>query len=746
MVVTGQSPPVTVGLAAVLLFACVGFAARLLWLIATTRPRSYLFDDLPTVLLYGPLYNTYSDDAATFALVPVMLTFLRGIAIGAVQPSGIAQLVLLAICEVILILTLNAIRPFHSPTSMNAFHTFFAVVRLLTILLSVAFVPSIGVKAAPRGWIGYVILLMHAIVLVFGFFLNACQTLIEVIARLAGAGGEEGIGGGAARGGLVKVFGMRQLSRRNPRRRGQARHSMASDANILGQDGDQKSVQLNGGRSRSMSGSSAILLNRHPGNEIRTSMGLESVSASGARHNHAENGSAPYTPTTSGGASAFSYLPGGSQIAGQGGSGVADIVNLRSAETADPWYRPPRARRPTNDALPPRARSRGSWINPEWANKRWSQHSPEQDGSPTPMEYPSEPQSASGRATPLPAHLGTPRDRSESNVDDPRRSKTDYAIREVDFYYGVRGPALSTLPTRRLKTGPADPTGPVSSATGWFKDLFGGKTKDKGKGFEVVRSAKAPPTNRRTPSSAMAHADQAPYTDEPAPERTRTLELSDDGDAIGGGTRHLPDEAVPSPPTSEDDGDGFLSDEEYISPNRASRISQFPPSLPTIETSGGIELPSRLPSKASSGPTRNTTRKSRRPMEVPRKHSQRGSLQEHLNPDGEASLQPSGIISKRLPFEPRISSFQGNRPSTEAESASSSIFPPNSSGNNAATHGGSPPSALGSLAPDLRQDRPSSMGYVQQHRASENIHTANPDEPPLIGSSAEVVDDSSLRI
>lgn len=540
---------------------------------------------------------------------------------------------------------------------------------------------------------------------------------------------------------------MRQLSRRNPRRRGQARHSMASDANILGQEGDQKSVQLSGGRSRSMSGSSAILLNRHPGNEIRTSMGLESVSASGARHTHPEIGSAPYTPTTSGGASAFSYLPGGSQIAGQGGSGGAGIVNLRSAETADPWYRPPRARRPTNEALPPRARSRGSWISSEWANKRWSQHSPEQDGSPIPIEYPAEPQPTSGRATPLPAHLGTPRDRSESNVDDPRRSKTDYAIREVDFYYGVRGPALSTLPTRRLKTGPADPTGPVSSATGWFKGLFGGKIKEKGKGFEVVRSSKAPPVDPRTASSAMAHTNEVPYTDEPAPERARNLQLSDDGDAIGGGTRHLPDEAVPSPSTSEDDGDSFLSDEEYISPNRASRISQFPPSLPTIETSGGIELPSRLPSKTSSGPTRNTTRKSRRPVEVPRKSSQRGTVQEDISSDGKASLQPTGTISKRLPFEHRSSSSQDNhnRPSTGADSASSSIFPPNSSGNNAAIHGRSPPSALGSLAPDLRQDRPSSMGYVQQHRASEHIHTANPDEPPLIGSSAEVIDDSSRR-
>ena len=205
LVIASHSSPVTVGLAAILLFACVVFAAWLLWLIASTRPRSYLFDDLPTVLLYGPLYNTYSDNAAAFALVPVMLTFMRGIAMGGVQPSGIAQLILLAICEVILILTLNAFRPFHSPTSMNAFHTFFAVVRLLIILLSVAFVPSLDVSEGPKGWIAYVILLMHAIVLIFGFFLNACQTLIEVIARLAGAGGEEGVGGGVARGGLVKV-------------------------------------------------------------------------------------------------------------------------------------------------------------------------------------------------------------------------------------------------------------------------------------------------------------------------------------------------------------------------------------------------------------------------------------------------------------------------------------------------------------------------------------------------------------
>lgn len=210
-VVAPRSPAVVVAMAVVLLLAIMMFAGWILILIFRTKPRAYLFDDLPTVLLYGSLYNTYSDEAAPFALIPAILTFMRGVAIGAVQPSGIAQLIILAICEVILILTLHAFKPFHSPTHMNAYHTFFASARLAAVLLSVAFVPSLGVTQGPKGWIGYAILLLHAIVLIFGFFLNAIQTIIEVGARMAGAGGDPQHG--AQRGGLIS-YSWRQLNKR----------------------------------------------------------------------------------------------------------------------------------------------------------------------------------------------------------------------------------------------------------------------------------------------------------------------------------------------------------------------------------------------------------------------------------------------------------------------------------------------------------------------------------------------------
>ncbi|MCJ1383555.1 hypothetical protein MMC17_006669 [Xylographa soralifera] len=766
LVIAGQSPGFTVGLAALTLVVLIGFVIWLFWLVATTRPRSHLFDDLPTVLLYGPLYNTYSDHAAAFCLVPLMLTLMRGVAIGAVQPSGIAQLVLLAICEVVLILMLNAFRPFSSPTSMNIFHTLFAVVRLLTILLMVAFVPSLLVADAARGWIGYVILLLHGLTLFIGFFLHSLQTLAEVIARLAGAGGEEGVEGGATRGGLAKVFGMRQLSRRNPRRSGRARHSMASDAVILTQD-DHGSVGLSGGRSRSLSASSALLLSKHGGNDDRRSVGLESLSLG---HSHTGSGG-PQTPTTPGGVSNFSYIPGASQTGGQGGSNRGGIVNIKAAgaAAADPYYRPPRQKRTKIDVPSPGGRSRASWASGDWS-KRMSANSPDQEDSPDPQEGPS----VSGRGTPLPAHLGGTRDRDDSDTDDPRRSKTDYAIREVDYYYGVRGPALSHMPTRRLKTGPADPTGPVSSATGWFKSIFGGKTKEKGKGFEVVRSSRIPLSQRTPPNIALAN--QTPYKDEPdTPGRAdvpRDFELEDEGDAVGGGTRHLPEDQ-PSPLSSEDEAGGDIdSDDEHPSVMRRSQISQFPPSLPDIEVGSSIGMPSRLASKASSRASGRTGHEITEPTPtVPRRSSRRTSSYGKASdfdtkdkarlsaiassPPGTPQrqsipsswpLNPSGSISRRIPFGPDQTHSRSISESKFAEPSTFSntdVSPGEESINSLGGHTRHSSSVLGRNATSVRGDRPQSLGYVQQHRASDNIHIVNPLDQPLSGSTAEVVEGPS---
>jgi hypothetical protein len=480
IVVAGESPAYTVGLAVLTLVLIVGFAAWLLYLIATTKPRAFLYDDLATLLLYGPLYNTYSDEAAAFALIPVLLTFLRGIAIGAVQPAGVAQLVILAICEVIQILTLHAFRPFQSPTSMNAYHTLFSAIRLVTVLLMIAFIPSLGVNEGAKGWIGYAILLGHAGVLVLGFLLNALQTIVEVVARMAGAGGDDVRG--QTRGGLSKIFGMRQLSRRTSRREtGPSRQSQLSSSAMLDTEEASKSGYImHGGRIRSESaGSMGVLLHQRHG----SSSAMDAVSLDAGTRNF-DNASS-FTPTTPGEASTFSFLPS---------PGIPSRQGALPLNPSDPFYRPPR-RRTTLENQSPLSKNRGSWTSGDLSQRGGLGLL----GGPT------------GDAAELGGEISrgaTPAPYAHPSIHPIPRQ--DYSTREVDFYYGVRGERLnSDAPNRKLRTGPADPTKPIASAAGWLRGILGGKSKEKGKGFEVVRSSRMPPAMR---------ARGGEFDDDPPPE------------------------------------------------------------------------------------------------------------------------------------------------------------------------------------------------------------------------------------
>lgn len=291
-------------------------------------------------------------------------------------------------------------------------------------------------------------------------------------------------------------------------------------------------------------------------------------------------------------------------------------------------------------------------------------------------------------STPTPAYIPAPKD--ELDYDEPRQPGKDYAVREVDFYYRVRGPPLSQSGTRKLKTGPADPTGPVSSATGWFRNVFRGKTKDKAKGFEVVRSARAPP-----PGLFPEGDYNEPYRDEPDLERR----------------------------VSETDAPYQDSEEDHQHSDR--------PILPEINHVGGMELPSRMNSRSSRAPS------------IPRRSSKRqsspGSADEaphsltavteaisgnprHDHPGSSLSRSASG--TGRLPFSAASSPSRDRGLSIASTTASNTSSHQARDGNASS-----------------RAERPSSMGYVAQYRARDNIHQASPDEPSFTGSTAELVDE-----
>ncbi|KAL1875294.1 hypothetical protein VTK73DRAFT_10191 [Phialemonium thermophilum] len=577
LVVASHSPAYTVALAVLTLVLIIGFAAWLLYLIGTTKPRAFLYDDLPTLLLYGPLYNTYSDEAAAFALIPVVLTFLRGIAIGAVQPSGVAQLVLLAICEVIQILTLHAFRPFHSPTSMNAYHTLFSVARFVTVVLMIAFVPSLGVTEGTKGWIGYAILVIHAALLIFGFLLNALQTIVEVAARMMGAGGDDVRG--QTRGGLSKIFGMRQLARRMSRREvGPSRQSQLSTSAMLDtEEASKGGYIMSSGRLRSESaGSMGVFTHhRHTSSSIMDNMSME-----GPARNF--DGASSFTPNTPGEASTFSFLPS------PGGPGRAGPPSGPPLLPTDPYYRPPRPRRTTLDNRSSSVdKERGSWASG--------------DAPARGLGLLGGPVAAAGEGGDAEGQIeraSTPAPYAAPAINLAPR--TDYSTREVDFYYGVRGERLnSDAPTRKLGTGPADPTGPMASAAGWLRGMLGGKRKEKGKGFEVVRSARMPPAMRV--GGGEFGDDGAPQGIPVAMGVLRNGPIESDDEDEGKHKKNARRGKERDQPAREEllDVDGSPRQDESDGEEPPSGLSDEPPRLPELSSIGSIRIPSRIQSKAS---------------------------------------------------------------------------------------------------------------------------------------------------
>lgn len=660
LVVAFESPAYTVALAAVTIVLLVVFSGWLLYLITTTKPRSVLFDDLTTVLLYGPLYNTYSDEAAAFALIPAFLTFIRGIGIGAVQPVGIAQIIILAICEVVQVITLHAFKPFSSPTSMNAYHTLFSVLRFATIILMVPFIPQLDVGDGPKGWIGYVILLIHGGVLVLCFMLNALQTVVEVIARLMGAGGDDKKG--LSQGPLSRIFGARQLSRRTSRRGAPSRQSQLSSTAMLSTgEASNRGYIPSGGRMRSESaGSIGVLLNANQ----RSSSVLDAMSMDASLPPSRLDGAGSFTPTTPGQASNHSFLP--SPPMGQSRHPLPPSA-LMAETPGDTFYRPPRRRRPTLENQSPQSRARASWASGELSQGRISQPGgPALDSA--------EIDAMERGATPAPY----------APPNFPTRN--DYAFREVDFYYGVqRGSKLnSDAPQRKLGTGPADPTGPVATATGWFKNMFGGKRTEKGKGFEVVRSARMPPAMR---------AGGGDYDDTDPPEGTpvamgvlRSGPIDSDSDDGNSKPNPVTTSSDAPPPTAR------LLDHDTASIDSSADEAEVPrspegiaPILPEVDPGGSFHVPSRKVSRASraSGPASVVPSEGHDIPDVPRKSSKRQSdliqgLVLDLGNRSGSHLQPSPVIepqagSSRLPFE-RNPSLHAPSVSSMGETEESSAF------------------------------------------------------------------------
>ena len=237
---------------------------------------------------------------------------------------------------------------------------------------------------------------------------------------------------------------------------------------------------------------------------------------------------------------------------------------------------------------------------------------------------------------------------------------------------------------------------------------------------------------------------QEPYRDSPGTPTSKKRSLQRDSPSTGGaaGSLRRP---------SESDSDESV--EAHFGP---SRIPDLAPTLGPIDTGGGIELPSRIGSRASrfshsQGPSRAPT--------LPRRSSRRTPSTD------QAVLESTSRLSTVMASPPstagRFSTYGSQRlhptqsglpirlpfgstepsPSPEPSpnhSAASSLYRHEGNGNYDTLAGADlppPPSIQGG-------DRPPSTGYVHQHMARDSIHNDNQVAGGHLETSAEFVDRS----
>lgn len=203
-VLTSRTPAYLTALAVLVIAAWIGGASWLSWHLLRIKPRQAIYDDLPTMLRYGTLYNTYSDHGAKFFVVEFVTVFFRSLTVGVIQASGLAQIILLAVIELFYFFCILIIKPFEPETSMNLISSLFSMLRFVLVFLLLPFLSSLEIDVVSRQWLGYVILVFHGMVILI-YLMHGVQVIIEVILRYKGIVADEMTGA---------IFSLKQLSRR----------------------------------------------------------------------------------------------------------------------------------------------------------------------------------------------------------------------------------------------------------------------------------------------------------------------------------------------------------------------------------------------------------------------------------------------------------------------------------------------------------------------------------------------------
>ena len=158
-------------------------ALAFMWLLTQIPTRNLAILILDGSNPYTRLENTtFRGGDSTFVLVLFVLMLIRAVAIGGLQVAPIAQIVVLAVSEVVALVCIAGFQAYR----LSSVGVSCTLARLVSILLMTAFLPGVA-SLETKSLIGYILLLLHGATLVFAFFIPAMYHLAEICVRHAEA-------------------------------------------------------------------------------------------------------------------------------------------------------------------------------------------------------------------------------------------------------------------------------------------------------------------------------------------------------------------------------------------------------------------------------------------------------------------------------------------------------------------------------------------------------------------------------
>lgn len=154
--------------------------AMFIWLLRQIPTRNLGILIFDTSRRYRQIASTGSSATVAareknFVLGFFLLIFMRGVVVGGLQISAVAQLVVLALCETVLLAFIMGFQAY----SMLSVGATSAVARLASVLLMIAFIPGLASENV-KAVVGYALLLLHTCMLFFGFLIPAGNGLVKL--------------------------------------------------------------------------------------------------------------------------------------------------------------------------------------------------------------------------------------------------------------------------------------------------------------------------------------------------------------------------------------------------------------------------------------------------------------------------------------------------------------------------------------------------------------------------------------